>query len=124
MVILIVGLISVLVACLGVYGIISPSGLMAFASRWRSRAGFWIASIFRIGFGLILWLAAPSSRFPLALQILASLGIVSGIMIPFIGFARYQSFLLWWSRRSPLFVRVWAAVAIVMGGFILWTVIA
>jgi hypothetical protein len=121
---LIVGLVSALVACLGVYGIVSPSGMMAFASWWRSRAGFWVASIFRIGFGLILWLAAPSSRVPLALQVIACLGMVSGVMLPLIGFSRSQSFLSWWSRQSPLFVRVWAAVAVAMGGFLLWAVIA
>jgi hypothetical protein len=124
MVTLIVGLVSVLIAGLGLYGILSPSGLMSFASRWRSKTGFWGASSGRVVFGVILWLAAPSSRVPLALQVLGAVGVVSGVMLPLIGFSRYQALLSWWSRQSQGFVRVWAAAAVIMGGFILWAVIS
>ncbi len=123
-VVLIVGVFSAFVISMGLYGIVSPSGLMSFVSRWQSQTGLWVASIFRIVFGVSLWLAAPSSRFPLALQALAAMSVASGIALPLIGFSRFQLLLLWWTRRSPGFLRVWSAVAVGVGALILWSVIA
>jgi len=123
MVVLIVGVFSAFVIGMGLCGIVSPSRLMSFVSRWQSQTGLWVASIFRIVFGVSLWLAAPASRLPLALQLLAAMSVASGIALPLIGFSRFQWLLLWWSRRPPGFVRVWSGVAAVVGALILWSVI-
>jgi hypothetical protein len=123
MLLLVVG-VSVLLIIIGLYGVASPSGLIVFANRWGSKAGLWTASLIRIVFGLALWSAAPSSRAPFALYILAVLAMLSGIALLLMGHARYQSFLSWWSRRSPLFVRMWCLAAVIFGAFVLWSVAA
>lgn len=124
MIVPIVAVLSVLVAGLGLYGVVSPPGLMSFATRWQSKSGLWVASILRMVFGIALWLVAPSSRVPVVLQALAVVSVVSGVALPLVGFSRYHAFLAWWSRQSPLFVRAWCLVALVLGLFVLWSVVA
>lgn len=123
MMVLIVAAVSLWVAGMGIFGLISPGGLASLVSRWESKRGLWLASIVRLGFGIALWLVAPSSRTPVILRVLAVITVAAGLALPFLGFSRFKSLLSWWRRRSPAFVRAWAAVAMVMGGFILWSVL-
>ncbi|MCX6354855.1 MAG: hypothetical protein NTZ78_08130 [Candidatus Aureabacteria bacterium] len=122
MIILIVAVVSVLIVGVGIFGLISPAGVAAFVSVWKSKTGLWIAVIVRLGFGIALWLVAPMSRAPLALEVLAVISVSAAIMLPLIGISRYQSIVAWWSRRSPLFIRVWSVVALGLGIFILWSI--
>jgi len=122
--ILIVVAVSVLVVGLGLWGVASPAGLLAFVRRWQSKTGFWVAFAFRLLFGGALWWVAPSSRVPLGIQVLAAATVISGLALPLMGYSRYLSLLSWWSGRSPGFVRAWCCAALAVGGFIFWAVIA
>lgn len=124
MAILIVVAVSILVVGLGLWGVASPASLLAFARRWQSKTGFWVAFAFRLLFGGALWLVAPSSRVPLAIQVLGAATVISGLALPLMGYSRYLSLLSWWSGRSPGFVRVWCCAALAFGIFILWSVTA
>jgi hypothetical protein len=95
----IVVLAAIFMAGLGLYGLVSPQGLAGFASRWRSERGLWTAAVIRVVFGIVLWQVAPSSRAPLALQILAAVTVAAGIALPFLGLARFVAVLDWWAGR-------------------------
>jgi len=107
----------------GVLGLASPEALMSFVRRWQTPSGIWAAAGFRIAFGVALWLAAPSSRVPVALQLLGAVSALSGIALPLLGLARFAAILSWWERRSVGFRRAWAGAACAFGGFLLWSVI-
>jgi hypothetical protein len=123
MALLIVSVISIFVAGMGVLGLISPAKMVSFVSRWQSKTGLWAAFIVRLAFGISLWLVAPASRAPVVLQVLAVVSMVSALVLPLIGVTRFKSILSWWFSRSPGFMRVWLAVAVVFGVFILWSVV-
>ena len=116
--------ISLFAAGMGLFGLISPSGLAAFVTRWRSIPGLWTAAIVRLMFGIALWLVAPSSRTPLVLQVLGIVSVAAAVALPLMGFSRYASLLSWWSRGSLAFVRTWCGVAAGAGIFIVWSAIA
>ena len=119
----IVAVLSVMIAALGFWGVVSPSRLLPFVRRWQSKTGFWFAVAFRLFFGGILWLVAPSSRVPLAIQSLAVATAISGMALPIMGFSRYQKLLSWWSGRSMGFLRAWSSIAVGVGMFLFWSVI-
>jgi hypothetical protein len=50
--------------------------------------------------------------------------VASALVLPLVGVSRFKSILSWWSSRSPGFMRVWLTVAVVLGVFILWSVVA
>jgi len=124
MALLIVSVVSIFVASMGVLGLVSPAKMVSYVSRWQSKTGLWAASIIRLAFGISLWLVAPASRAPVVLQVLAVVSVVSALVLPLVGVSRFKSILSWWSSRSPVFIRVWLAVAVVFGVFILWSVVA
>jgi hypothetical protein len=123
-VVLIVSLISIFVAGVGILGLLSPARMASFVSRWQSKTGLWVASIFRLVLGISLWLVAPTSRAPVVLQVLAVVSVVSAFVLPLLGVSRFKSILSWWFSQSPGFMRAWLAVAVVMGLFVLWSVVA
>jgi hypothetical protein len=122
--VLIVGVLSILAVGMGVFGLASPGGMVAFVSRWKSKTGLWVASIGRLVFGVALWLVAPTSRAPVVLQVLAVVSVAAALALPLIGVCRYEAILSWWSRQSPVFVRSWSAAAVVLGAFLFWSVVA
>jgi len=122
--VLIVSVVSIFVAGMSILGLASPARMVSFVSRWQSKTGLWVAFIVRLAFGISLWLVAPASRAPVVLQVLAVVSVVSALVLPLVGVSRFKSILSWWSSQSPGFMRVWLAVAAVLGVFILWSVVA
>ena len=56
--------------------------------------------------------------------VVVSMSVVVALLLPFLGVARFQSMLSWWTRQPPATIRAWSAVAVVFGLFILWSVLA
>lgn len=123
MALLIVSVISIFAAGMGMLGLVSPARMATFVSLWQSKTGLWVAFIVRLAFGVSLWIVAPASRAPVFLQVLAILSVVSSLVLASVGLSRFKSLLSWWSNRSSAFTRVWAAVALALGVFILWSVV-
>lgn len=122
--VLIVSVVSIFVAGMSILGLASPARMVSFVSRWQSKTGLWVVFIVRLAFGISLWLVAPASRAPVVLQVLAVVSVVSALVLPLVGVSRFKSMLSWWSSQSPGFMRVWLAVAVVVGVFVLWSVVA
>ncbi|MBI4558546.1 MAG: hypothetical protein HY706_13265 [Candidatus Hydrogenedentes bacterium] len=118
----IVALVMVFVMGMGIFALAAPSRLPAFVALWQSKTGMWVASLVRVAFGIVLWLAAPDSHTPTILRIVAVVTVVAGAGIPVLGETRFSAFLTWWLHRSSAFHRAWAVAAILGGGFILWSV--
>ena len=123
MALLIVSLVAIFVAGMGILGLASSAWMVSFVSRWQSKTGLWVAFIIRLAFGISLWLVAPASRAPIVLQVLAVVSVVSALVLPLLGVSRFKSMLSWWSSQSPGFMRIWSAVALAVGVFILWWVV-
>lgn len=121
---LVVLAVSAFMVLIGAFGVVAPAGLGKFVDRWKSRTGLWVAAALRLIFGVALWFVAPSSRTPLGLQVLAVVVIAAGILLPLMGYPRYESLLAWWQRQPLVFVRSWCFVAIVFGAFVLWSITA
>ena len=121
--VIIVSVFSLLITALGVWGMLSPAGLLGFVARWQFRWELWISTLLRLVFGLALWFVAPVSRFPVALQALGVVSIVAGGALPFMGVARFQALVTWWCAQPAGFTQVWAASAAAVGLFVLWAVV-
>jgi len=121
---LIVIAVSLLAAGMGIFGLASPAGMIRFVSTWQSQSGLWAASAIRLVFGIALWAASDGSRFPATLKVLSVVSVASAVTLPLMGVSRFKSILAWWSSQSPVFMRTWSAVAVLMGVFLIWSVTA
>jgi hypothetical protein len=113
---------SLAVFVIGALGLARPDALMSFVRRWQTPLGIWVAAALRIAFGIALWLAAPSSRTPVVLQVLGVLSLLAGVALPVLGLSRVAAIVSWWERRSAACQRVWAGAACLFGAFLLWSV--
>jgi hypothetical protein len=108
-------LLSLCVAALGALGVASPPRFLRVIRRFEGRAGLCAAAAFRVMMGGALVLAAPASRAPEVVRVLGLIIIAAGLITPLFGVERLHRILEWWSRRGPVFMRVWAGVALALG---------
>lgn len=108
------------ILAVGAWGMVSPARLVAFLGRLRAPGALWALAAVRIGMGAVFVLAAEGSRWPTLLQAIGWLAIVAGLVTPFFGSARLARMLDWWVSRPPGFIRAWCAVALAIGGAIVF----
>lgn len=122
--IFLVVVLSILMVAVGAYGMASPDGLVSFARKWQGQRGVWLGALIRIVLGVALWASAPSSHTPTFLEVLGVISLISGIALLWIGAERLTELISWWSGQSSSFRRGWAAMAVALGAFLLWSTAA
>lgn len=115
-------IVALFMAGVGLFGLIAPQRLPGLIALWRSERGLWTATVVRVAFGVALWLAAPESRAPLALHILAGITAAAGVALPVLGLARFVAILDWWLGQPARTQRAWMAFPTGLGLFLLWAV--
>lgn len=117
-----VTIVALFMTGVGLFGLFAPHRLPALIALWRSERGLWTAAVVRVAFGVALWLAAPGSRAPLALHILAGITVGAGVALPVLGLARFLAILDWWISQPLRVQRVWMAFPAGLGLFLLWAI--
>ncbi len=116
-----VALVGLLIAALGLVGLVNPAALRDGVRRlWATGLGMRVAFGLRLALGVFLWLAAPECRFPTAIRVLGGITFASGVLVPVVGSVRIEALLDWWLGLPAGFVRGWACIAMAAGGFLLY----
>jgi hypothetical protein len=110
--------IAVLMICLALTGLFWPEGLMRAGHYSFTPVGLYVVAVIRLAIGLVLFLAAPTSRAPRTLRALGVIVCVAGVATALLTVERAQLLLDWWSTHGPGFIRVAAVVVLGVGGFI------
>jgi hypothetical protein len=119
----IVAAIGILIAALGVVGLVAPGTLVRAASAvWQSRAGLYVAVILRVVLGVALIRAASGSRYPNALGILGIISILGALVALILGFERLRAFVKWWVARPSWLIQTWGLIAGLLGVFLVYAV--
>ena len=89
------------------------------ASPWLH----FFAIIVRLVFGIVLLIAAAESKYPCALQVFGWLLISTALVLAIIGRARFQVLIKWALKLSPLLQQLAAVFAVLLGGFLIYSVV-
>jgi multisubunit Na+/H+ antiporter MnhG subunit len=117
-VLVVFGLLMVLV---GLFAVVRPTQLLRMARRVTVGTGLrFIAFLIRSVLGVFLILVAPSTDFPLAMKVIGSLLIVSGVAVLLMGNSGVQRLLDWALRLEPSFIIVGGIVGILFGAFLIY----
>jgi hypothetical protein len=114
---------SLFVAALGALGMVSPMRLLSIVRQFQRPAGLYAAAALRVVLGVVLFLAAPTSRSPEVVRILGIIILISGLITPLFGLERFRRLLNWWSARGPTFMRIWAGFALAFGLLLAYAVV-
>lgn len=113
-------LFGALLCAAGVWVIAQPRSFTSFLTRLQVPGALWSIAALRIVMGVTFVLAAPPSRLPIFLEVLGWVAVVSGLITPFFGGERFGRLLAWWTARPIGFIRAWGAVALVIGGAVVF----
>ena len=111
--------IGLLIVAQGIVGLVAPGFFLQLIQLIQTPPNIYFAAVVRVAFGVVLILAAPLSRAPIALRLLGGLIVVGGLITPFLGVRLADVILGWWSQ-GPGIVRAWATGAMVLGFFIVY----
>ncbi len=109
-------------AVMGVAGLIAPDVLVRIGWLWTTPAGLYASAVLDLLAGLVLLKVASSSRSPVAMSVLGAVTLLGGILTPFLGHARALTYARWWANQDPVFLRLWAALLLVVGVLIVTAV--
>jgi hypothetical protein len=115
-------LIALVVMAVGMAGVFAPDRLLTVGRYMATPAGLYVAAAVRVGFGLVLMLAAPISRAPGTLRAFGAFALVAGLTTPLIGVERARAILDWEATQGIALVRVGAGLALALGGYIAFAV--
>jgi hypothetical protein len=117
-----VAIIGVVIAGIGVIGVVAPSLLLDLGRSLLSANGLYAIAAVRVAFGLLLLFVARFSRMPRTLRVVGVVIIINGLVTPLFGIERSEALLNWFSTQGPAFVRVMATLAIAFGAFVVYAV--
>lgn len=115
-------LVGLIIAAIGILGMAAPMVFLDVTAFTLTQVGLYVAAALRVAIGLVLITAAASSRLPRTLRILGALIVVGGVFTAFLGVERARAMVDWWSAQGPIFMRGWAALAMIFGLFIVYAV--
>ncbi|MFV1995247.1 MAG: hypothetical protein ACC661_07405 [Verrucomicrobiales bacterium] len=121
------GILAVLGAAIGLlslYGFIFPEKLTAWVlSAWDRKGTMTLAIGTRLVMGVLCLMAAPATKFPLAIMLLGWLMIVAAGAIPVVGWGRLRLMVDWWRTRPGFLLRSWLFFGVVFGVFLVYAVL-
>lgn len=107
--------IGIVIAALGIIGLISPDTYVRLGWFWEESPGLYIVAAVQLVIGLVLIRAAPTSRSPLGLGALGVLALIEAVFMPFLGHGRIHAIAHWMSSQSPSFLRLWGLLELAVG---------
>jgi hypothetical protein len=112
-----------LIAVAGIVLLLRPSFLFDLLRKHQNSPGLYgLAILVRIILGVALVVAAPTSRFPLAMAILGWLTVAAAIFIGAMGRTRFSKLMAWTLGLSEEWSRLSGLGAILFGGFLVYAV--
>jgi hypothetical protein len=110
-----VGITSVL---LGLSVVVAPGWFLA-PEFWASQRGLMTAAAIRVVVGVVLLLAARTSKYPRTFRVIGTIALVAGLSFPFIPLDFWGEFVGWWMLENrSLFRWLLAAGGTLLGAFI------
>ena len=113
-------LLGLLIAALGIYGLAAPEELAGAINEIQKRITVYGIAAIRVAIGVILMLAAGTSRAPFLLGALGLIIVLGGLITPFMAAPLRASVQRWLADGSLTNLRIWAGVALAAGAFIFW----
>lgn len=109
------------ITALGVWGLVAPAALLAFARTLMTTEALYLVAAGRVIIGALLLLVAPVARTPRTLRVLGTVIVIVGVATPFFGVERSRVMLDWWVAQGASMTQTVASVAICLGLFLLYT---
>jgi hypothetical protein len=107
----------------GIAGLVSPDSLTAVRRLYfATPARLYTAGALRVAMGIVMILAAPTSRAPKTLRALGAVMCLQGFAAALFGVDRSRAMMEWETMQGTAILRVGAAVALAAGSFMVFAI--
>jgi hypothetical protein len=120
---IIVLVIGLIIIATGLAVLVKPARLKDLLYILLEKDWFRMVAALRVIIGVLFLFAAGGTRSPIFVSVMGVLFILAGVFIPILGPARLRSLASWWMKRRDLVLRLWALVALALGGLLVWVVL-
>jgi hypothetical protein len=110
-----VAVVGILILAAGVVMLAIPNIMRSALRAFIDRRLMPVASIIRVGLGIVFVLAAPSTRLPTFVWAMGLLAIVAGVSMPLVGFRKVKGWATWWLSKPDSVIRGWSLLTISLG---------
>jgi hypothetical protein len=117
---LLVSAFGLLLFGLGIYGLVSPQGVIGPLQSLASSQRMGIAVGVRAVMGLIFLLAADTCRHPTVITVIGAIALIAAALLPLFGAKRLDAMLDWLLSRPPALLRSWFVAALAIGAYLAW----
>ena len=116
-------LVAVFIIVVGIVGLISPDSVTTVRRLYfATPVGLYAAGAVRVAMGLVVILCAARSRAPKTLRALGAVMCMQALAAALLGPDRARAVLEWETMQGTAILRVGAAIALAIGGFIAFAV--
>jgi hypothetical protein len=115
-------LVGILIAVLGLVGLISPDTYARLGWFWSTPPGLYVVVPIQIALALVLLRVAPSSRSPVGLGVVAAFALGEAILMPLLGPGREHAIAEWWGGQTTGLLRLWALLELIVGVLVVLSV--
>jgi hypothetical protein len=116
-------LVALFTIVVGIVGIVSPDRGTTLRRLYYATPGrFYTAGAVRAAMGLVLILAALSSRWPRTLRVFGVLMCLQALAATFLGMERARAVMEWEGMQGSALLRAGAVVALATGAFVAFAV--
>ena len=99
----------------GLVALVAPE--LVFSSlRWEARSGQFLAAALRVGFGVLIFSAAGSTRYPRGMRALGAFAVLSGLAYAFMPSDGWDDLIGWLDGEGQGLYRLGAAAGGVLAG--------
>ena len=117
-------LLSLFVAVMGVLALLTPRFGNALAEMFRGGSGLCAATAIRLALGGGLLWVAETSRAPMIFRVLGGFILLVGVVTPLSGVKWHQQMIDWWLSAGTMVQRMWGAVALALGIFVIYAILS
>ena len=115
--------IGLIIIVIGLAVLVKPARLKDLLYILLEKDWFRMVAALRVIIGVLFLFAAGGTRSPIFVSVMGILFILAGVLIPILGRTRLRSLANWWVKRRDLVLRLWALVALALGGVLVWVVL-
>ena len=118
---IVVTVLGVLIAAIGLMGVLTPRSLIALVQRyWPGPGRFWFAVSIRLVLGVVFLAVASDCRAPIVIRVIGVISVAAALGMIVLGTARLDRLIEWWLGRPLPYVRLWASGAIAFGALLIY----
>lgn len=99
---------------------LAPQTFVSVLSRWSVNVRFSLTVGIRFLLGIIFLFGASQTRFPAFISTIGVITLAAAIAFLFLGRAKVEAIIQWWLHHTPMFMRMWAVVGVILSALIVY----